>query len=326
MPVPGEEILQTVTLEDGTEVEIRALTPAEAARVKPNFFTWDEMTARTVAAIAIVKPSGILERELSSAERERIFRATGSAWLQGRITTKRSVPSPAGQSSATKETRWISPSFRAEKLHGANDTIENRIAVYEDRLRGWLVRWAEHLNDVRIDERRHAGFAVVQLALAYFEPLTAFLRGQDTAPKKAAEFFRAGVLEVFPELAGDDDKDSILEILCKDARTRLFHDGVALKRLRLEDDPDGNRAFRYDAAARVLSVCRHNLVRRIAAHLDRYVERLRDPSQGVMRGNFQKAWEAIHGSESWRPGGRSGARAMPVKPRVAARKRGSESR
>ena len=60
--MPADEILQTVTLEDGTEVEIHALTPAEASRVKPNFFTWDEVTARKVAAIAIVKPSGILDQ------------------------------------------------------------------------------------------------------------------------------------------------------------------------------------------------------------------------------------------------------------------------
>jgi hypothetical protein len=292
--MPADEILQTVTLEDGTEVEIHALTPAEASRVKPNFFTWDEVTARKVAAIAIVKPSGILERELSSEERDKIFRVTGSAWLQGWIETKRSGLSSGG-SSPEKKDQWISPNFSAEKLQGANDTIENRVAVYEDRLRGWLLKWAEHLNDVRVDDRRHAGFAVLQLALAYFETHTVFLRGQERAPSKGAEFFRAGILDVFPELARDDHKESILEILWKDARNGLFHDGVALKRIRLEDDPKGSWAFRYEASARVLAVCRHNLVRGIGAHLDRYVERLRDPAEVAPRRNFQKAWKVVHG-------------------------------
>jgi hypothetical protein len=291
--MPVDEILQTVTLRDGTEIEIHALTPAEASRVKPNFFTWDEMTAREVAAIAIVKPSGILERELTSEERDRIFRATGNAWLQGWIQTKRSGLGSSIPRPESKQARWISPNFSAETLEGANDTIENRIAIYEDRIRGWLLKWLEHLDDGRVDDRGHAGFAVLQLSLTYFEAHTVFLRGQGAAPEKAAEFFRTGILEVFPELARDDDKDSILEILWK-ARLGLFPDIVALRRSRLEDDPDGNWAFRYDAGARVLSVCRPNLIRRIAAHLERYVERLRDPGEVVRRKNFQKAWKAVH--------------------------------
>jgi hypothetical protein len=245
--MPAEELLQTVTLKDGTEVEIHALTPTEASRVKPNFFTWDEATAREVAAIAIVKPSGILQRNLSNEERDKIFRATGSAWLQGWIQNKRSGSGTASprKHPESKEANWISPNFTAEKLQGANDTIENRMAVYEDRLRGWLVNWADYLNAVSIDDRRHAGFAVLQLSLAHFEAHTVFLRGQDSAPATSFKFFRAGILEVFPELGRDSHKDSILKILWKDARNGLFHHGTTLKRIRLQDDLEKQRAFRY---------------------------------------------------------------------------------
>ncbi len=292
--MPADEILQTVTLRDGTEVEIRALTPAHASRVKPNFFTWDEVTTRKVAAIAIVKPSGILDRSLSSEERDKIFRATGNAWLQGWIETKRAAQSPASAGAERNVSHWISPRFSAETLQGDNDTIENRIAVYEDRLRGWLVKWAEYLNGAPSEGRRHAGFAVLQLALAYFEAHGVFLRGEDPPARRAAEFFRAGVLDVFPELDRDDHKDSILEILWKDARNGLFHNGITLKRIRMDDDPTPSRVFRYEADERVLFVCRHNLVQRVVEHLDRYVERLRDPGQVGPRRNFQKAWDAVH--------------------------------
>jgi hypothetical protein len=294
IPMPADGVLQTVTLNDGTEVEIRALTPAEASRVKPNFFTWDELTTRKVAAIAIVKPPGILDRNLSGEERDKIFRATGSAWLQGWIETKRSAQSPASAGPEREESHWISPRFSAETLQGDNDTIENRIAVYEDRLRGWLMKWAEYLNDAPGDVGRHAGFAVLQLALAYFEAHGVFLRGEDPSPRKAAEFFRAGVLHVFPELGRDDHKDSILEILWQDARNGLFHNGITLKRIRMEDDSARSGAFRYEADQRVLFVCQRNLVRRVVEHLHRYVERLRDPGEVGPRRNFQKAWNAVH--------------------------------
>jgi hypothetical protein len=291
--MPADGILQTVTLNDGTEVEIRALTPAEASRVKPNFFTWDTLTARKVAAIAIVKPPGILDRNLSGEERDKIFRATGSAWLQGWIETKRSGQS-APSAGPEKERRWISPRFSAETLEGGNDTIENRIAVYEDRLRGWLVRWAEYLNDAPSDVRRNAGFAVLQLTLAYVEAHAVFARGGHPPPRRAAELFRAGVLDVFPELDRDDHKSSILDILWKDARNGLFHSGITLKRIRMQDDPTGSRAFRYAADERMLFVCRQSLARRVVEHLDRYVERLRDPGQIEPRANFENAWSAVH--------------------------------
>jgi hypothetical protein len=292
--MPADEILQTVTLSDGTEVEIRALTPAEASRVKPNFFTWDEVTTRKVAAIAIVKPRGILERNLSGEERDKIFRATGSAWLQGWIETKRSAQSPPSAGPERNASQWISPRFNAETLQGDSDTIENRIAVYEDRLRGWLVKWAEYLNDAPSDDRRHPGFAVLQLSLAYFETHGVFLRGENPSPRKAAESFRAGVLDVFRELDRDDHKNSILEILWKDARNGLFHDGITSKRIRMEEDSTRGRALRYEADEGVLFVCRHNLVRRVVEHLDRYVERLRDPGQVGPRRSFQKAWNATN--------------------------------
>jgi len=292
-----DEKLQTITLTDGTEVDVHALTPAEASQVKPDFFTWDDATVRKVASMAIVKPTGVLERNLGREELERIFRATGSAWLQGWIRGKNAAPGgshPTDQPEV-REVEWLSPSFTSEKLRGENDTIENRIDVYEDRVRGWLVRWAEYLNSVKIDDRKHAGFAVLHLSLAYFEAFAVFLRGREAPRGKSFEFFRVGMLEVFPELKVDGHRESILRILWQDGRNGLFHRGLALKRLRLRDDLE--RAFRLEAAAgdeRVL-VCRHSLVWRLLAHLDRYVGRLRNPGETELRQNFGEAWRIVHG-------------------------------
>jgi hypothetical protein len=62
----------------------------------------------------------------------------------------------------------------------------------------------------------------------------------------------------------------------------------------MEDDPTRGRAFRYEADQRVLFVCRQNLVRGVVEHLDRYVERLRNPGQVEARRRFEKAWNAVH--------------------------------
>lgn len=42
--------------------------------------------------------------------------------------------------------------------------FQKYVDVYQDRLKGWFLDWAQ-----RLDEEEHAGFAALQLALSYFE-------------------------------------------------------------------------------------------------------------------------------------------------------------
>jgi hypothetical protein len=200
--------------------------------------------------MAIVKPAGVLERNLGREELERIWQPAALAGDRGKNAAPSGSPyRPAGGSGG----RVAQPELHVRKVGGENDTIENRIDVYEDRVRGWLVRWADYLNSVKIDDRKHAGFAVLHLSLAYFEAFAIFLRGREAPRGKSFEFFRVGMLEVFPEFKVDAYRESILRILWQDGRNGLFHRGLTLKRLRLRDDLE--RAFRLEAVAGEERVC-----------------------------------------------------------------------
>jgi hypothetical protein len=186
----------------------------------------------------------------------------------------------------------ISPNFYATKLLGANDTIENRVDVHEDRIRGWLLDWASKLNDVD-HGFEHAGFAALQLALAYFEAHAVFLHGEDSV-RDPQQFFCDGLLDVFPELVTMPERDRILEILWKDARCGLFHNGIARRRIVLADS---SKTFRYlpDEHGEHVVVDRHSLVRRIESHFADYIRRLRQSNDGLdARIAFQAAWEIVH--------------------------------
>jgi hypothetical protein len=188
----------------------------------------------------------------------------------------------------------ISPRFDGTKLLGTADTIENRIEVYEDRQRGWLLNWAVYLNDVTKDQREHAGFAVLQLAFAYFEGHAVFLRGEDS-DRRSFEFFQEGVLEVFPEIGNDTNGKEVLKILWEDVRCGLFHHGITRRRIILQD---GSQAFRYvqiGGGPKAVLICRHSLVSGILTHLENYLRKLRNPEEKKLRLNFQKAWKLVQG-------------------------------
>ena len=141
-----------VTLNDGTEVEIRALTSAEASRIEPNLFTWDETTARKVAAIAIVKPTGVLERNLSKDERDRIFRATGSAWLEGWMQAKKigsRTGGPPRQSSGRARGR-----MRAERETLDEDNTKVTVKVFANGDERCTLRWSI---GAKVNLGRHTG-------------------------------------------------------------------------------------------------------------------------------------------------------------------------
>src|SRR5262245_54085153 len=73
----------------------------------------------------------------------------------------------------------ISPRFDESKL--ASGRIEDKIDVFEDQMLGWLVTPAKMMGT-----SQHSGFAMLAVALAYFEPLGQFLEGK--AGKSQAQF------------------------------------------------------------------------------------------------------------------------------------------
>jgi len=78
----------------------------------------------------------------------------------------------------------ISPSFDTTKLE--NGSFLDRVDVYEDRIRGWLIEPARILNG-----HEHAGFAVVHLVLSYVEGAETFDWSYRTFANNRYRFSRA---------------------------------------------------------------------------------------------------------------------------------------
>jgi len=184
----------------------------------------------------------------------------------------------------------ISPKFTPDKLSPGE--LADRIDVYEDRVRGWLLDCGHILN-----KHEHAGFGVLQAGLAYFEGFAVFSRGEDSRDKSRV-FFKEGFEAVFPHICflPTSVRDEFIDVMYYDGRCGLFHLGMARRRILLSD---GDPVFRVhidqaDQSIAAILVDRYGFMRQIDEHLSSYVARLRDPSQVELHDRFERAWALAH--------------------------------
>lgn len=191
----------------------------------------------------------------------------------------------------------ISPKYDTSKL--GDPTFEDYIDVYEDQIDGWYLSYAKQMHS---DE--HAGFAALQIAFSYFEGHAVFYKGEDSK-SQSKSFFKNGFLAVFPELLTYDGMDDLVlkntvSALYEDGRCGFFHAGITRKRFMLRDGEPIIRIGTHPISrGEVLQVFidRRKFVDRVCEHFQKYIARLRNPTEVQLRKNFVKALRLLHGSD-----------------------------
>lgn len=191
----------------------------------------------------------------------------------------------------------ISPKYDATKL--SIPTLEDYIDVCEDQINGWYLNYAKEMHS-----DQHAGFAALQIAFSYFEGHAILYKGEDSK-NKSPQFFREGLLSVFPELhsMNEDLKKSTICIMYTDGRCGFFHAGITRSRFILRDAEDGEPIIRVESdpatqkiATRVF-LDRRKFVDRVCQHFSEYIVRLRNSNETKLRQNFEKAQRILHGQD-----------------------------
>ncbi len=150
----------------------------------------------------------------------------------------------------------------------------------------------------------HVGFAALQIAFSYFEGHAIFYRGEDSK-EQSKLFFKQAFLSIFPELLVYENKNAPLlndtiSAMYEDGRCGFFHAGITRKRFMLGD---GEAIIRINAdpatQTKVLRILleRRKFVDRVCEHFEKYIARLRKPTETRLRKNFGKALRLLHGSE-----------------------------
>ncbi|MFH0820628.1 MAG: hypothetical protein V1908_02530 [Candidatus Peregrinibacteria bacterium] len=175
----------------------------------------------------------------------------------------------------------ISPSYQTDYLTSSPHDIDRMIDVFHDRTYGWFLSYAEKLNK---SKDTHCGFAVLQLLFHYFEMIEQYHRGIKTPTGESGNFFRAGVIKVFPTLS-----DAALDILWKNARCGLYHSGMTSSHFFIMDGMDA-----ITMEGETVLVDRQKFTEKIADHFKMYVQKLRSLENVDLRQNFRQFWEEIN--------------------------------
>lgn len=202
----------------------------------------------------------------------------------------------------------ISPKYDGGKVKSG--AIEDCIDVYEDRVKGWFLGPARALTKVL-----NSAFAVLIIALSYFEGYAAYKFGADSSGK-SKKFFRNAFLEVFVEIRTapghantpitPDMLARVADILYEDGRCGLFHDGMSRKRVIMAraSAPISVSVHKQTSDINGIAIDAEKFLAAIEVHLERYYGDLRDPTNMELREKFMRAWKLKTPTDPWvRPPG-----------------------
>jgi hypothetical protein len=171
----------------------------------------------------------------------------------------------------------ISPRFDESKL--AAGLLEDKIDVFEDQVLGWLVTPAKMMGT-----SQHSGFALLAVALAYFEPLGQFLEGKSG---KSGAQFTLGVKAVFPAMAGADP--ILFSELYDQLRCGMFHRGITKGKVRVARGTQYPLAIvRSATQVTEITVDPWRLLAAVELHVKEYANQLRNRSNTALRQNFER--------------------------------------
>ena len=189
----------------------------------------------------------------------------------------------------------ISPGFTSEKL--AAGDVSDHVDVYIDRLEGWLFRPAEALVRGGLD----CWVPALALLLGYFEGHAVYRDGLDTNGRGRVAF-KSVLDEVCPltepmpgyehVVVNDDTADDIGDILYRDGRCGLYHDGFLRRRMLVADIASKLAASTHQEFGRVSAVVVNveRLLTDQRVHANAYAARLRDDANAEARNSFMRGW------------------------------------
>lgn len=192
----------------------------------------------------------------------------------------------------------ISPNYDIESQKFKSGTIEDCIDLYENRVNGWLLEPAKALLKIP-----NSGYAVLALALTYFEGYAIYSSGFDSLGKSENDFKQA-FNEVFPtaelpscfSVKKEDIRDKLSDAMYHDARCGFFHDGMCRQRVHIDMEnkataPISTWGHKQTGDVGVIFIRVEKFILEIENHFKRFVDSLRNPSNADLRNNFMKAFK-----------------------------------
>jgi hypothetical protein len=204
---------------------------------------------------------------------------------------------------------FISRNFTSDHFPNGPQTIEDKILLFVDRVRGWQLHPAQQC----IHNDPHAGFAVLHIVTSYFEvigmiefdPIAhAYLKNAKGKWERGKEF-KAGLMSVLPELrqlhAGHPKQAKHVRWFrnefYKKIRCGLYHQSMTRSGIFVSGDllhPNGYAFIDLKAQGSAICINPRGLAERLNDHLSTLELRLRDPVNQQLRKKFEQVYAQLH--------------------------------
>ena len=157
--------------------------------------------------------------------------------------------------------------------------INDKIVVYKAQVNGWFLEPAERL----LKSRCNTGFIVLMICLSYIEGVEQYRRGM-SSNRNSRSFFISGLKRICPYL---NHEDYNLELLYKEARCGLFHNGMVEKRIIINNSFSPSIKFEEDD----IKISPSKLLRDIKNDFNAYLDEL--TTNPELRGNFARMFSNL---------------------------------
>lgn len=199
--------------------------------------------------------------------------------------------------------QFISPNFTSQQFPGGPETLEEKLLVFSDRVRGWQLAIADQVS-VQIP---HSGFAVLSIITSYFEMIGMYAYGPNQTKQVPAkgggqtqqgwgsrDYFEAGVNAAFPHLANANPQHTrwFMSAMYKNVRCGLYHQGATRSRILLTGEiPDAFQFTNLENNGHLIMINPRTLVEHLKGHFSSFVLAVSNPANQANRQNFESMYD-----------------------------------
>jgi len=194
---------------------------------------------------------------------------------------------------------WLSPHYLYDHIDLETASIEDRIAVFEDRIRGYFTTPSRLLANIY----ENSGILILLAVLSCIELIEVLNRGESSSGH-SAEFFKSGFRRVFnpqappdvPVEAFEKHLQKMLDDVYVQVRCGLMHVGTTRSKVLISKELPAPAAIRYNATqdrAESITINPNRSLVALDVFVSEYCRDLRNRSNEDLRMRFDKGWLAL---------------------------------
>jgi len=193
----------------------------------------------------------------------------------------------------------VSPHYLYDQVDLDKATIDDRIAIFEDRIRGYITTPCRLLANIY----ENSVFLVLLAVLSSIELIEVFNRGESSR-NKSKEFFKAGFRRVFqpqcpqslsPE-AFEEQVGTILDILYIQVRCGLVHTATTRSKVLLDNElkvPVEVTCNKTNNQVESIILNSYRCLLDLDLYISKYCRDLRKSDNKEIRSKFDQGWNSL---------------------------------